>query len=237
VIFSLFSLRFFIIDIIAKVTYKFHNIKDNSITKSLINRKILTNFVYNLLIKLALNKNISSSSDFLQNFEKDKNVLLKTAQDAIFHKLAKRLVEITIEKYARYFNPLGLIDDTYRKILDYQYDDVTDLNGIYENLCVAYRYKHGDNQLEIIWDGRSHEEVYQDEWSIVFDSWVNDLTENHSLIKGVLQLTVFNEDKKNTFFIRNAIKGFINDYFEIKILKRNGIKRVVIKENKLRKAS
>lgn len=176
-------------------------------------------------------------SRFLQNFEKDKNTLLKMAQDAIFTHLTRRFVEITIEKYTQYFNPLGLVDDTYQQILDYQFENTEDMSGIYENLCVAYRYKYGNNQLEIIWDGRSQEQFYQDEWTSVFEKWINDLTENTSLIKGILQLTVFNDEKKNTFFIRNVIKGFVNDYFEIKILKRNGIKRVVLKEKKLKKAS
>ncbi|MDW3211378.1 MAG: hypothetical protein R8N23_15990 [Reichenbachiella sp.] len=174
---------------------------------------------------------------FLQSFEKDKNVLLKTAQDRIFSDLARRLVEMTIHKYSIHFNPLGLIDDTFQQILDYQYDNTNELEGIYENLCVAYRYKYGDNQLEIIWDGKSHEEKYEEEWGETFERWVNDLTENPSVIKGILHLTVFNENKKNLTFVRNAVKGLINDYFEIKILKRNGVKRVVLKERSLKKAS
>ncbi|SMD32672.1 hypothetical protein SAMN04488029_1022 [Reichenbachiella faecimaris] len=180
---------------------------------------------------------VINQTAFLQSFEKDKNVLLKTAQDQIFSDLAHRLVEITIEKYSIHFNPLGLVDDTFQQILDYQFGNIEELEGIYENLCVAYRYKYGDNQLEIIWDGKSHEEKYKEEWGQTFDRWARDLTENPSIIKGILQLTVFNEQKKNLTFVRNALKGLINDYFEIKILKRNGVKRVVLKEKMLKKAS
>jgi len=180
---------------------------------------------------------VINQAAFLQSFEKDKNVLLKTAQDQIFTDLAYRLVEITIQKYSVHFNPLGLVDDTFQQILDYQFEHIEELEGIYENLCVAYRYKYGDNQLEIIWDGKSHEEKYKEEWSETFDRWANDLTENPSVIKGILHLTVFNEAKKNLTFVRNAVKGLINDYFEIKILKRNGVKRVILKEKNLKKAS
>ncbi len=180
---------------------------------------------------------VINQSAFLQSFEKDKNVLLKSAQDQIFTELAHRLVEITIHKYSIHFNPLGLVDDTYQQILDYQFENLKELEGIYENLCVAYRYKYGDNQLEIIWDGKSHEEKYKDEWSDTFDRWVNDLTESPNVIKGILQLTVFNENKRNLTFVRNAVKGLINDYFEIKILKRNGVKKVILKEKLLKKAS
>ncbi|MEP2512660.1 MAG: hypothetical protein ABJH72_25015 [Reichenbachiella sp.] len=180
---------------------------------------------------------VINQTEFLQNFEKDKNVLLKVAQDQIFNDLARHLVEITIHKYSLYFNPLGLVDDTFQQILDYKFGNVEELEGIYENLCVAYRYKYGDNQLEIIWDGKSHEDKYKEEWKETFDRWSNDLTENPAVIKGILQLTVFNETKKNLTFVRNAIKGLINDYFEIKILKKNGIKRVFVKEKQLKKAS
>lgn len=174
---------------------------------------------------------------FLKSFEKDKNILLKNAQDEIFYHLAEKLVQVTIRKYSQYFNPLGLVDDTFQQILDYQNENDAELAGIYENLCVAYRYKYGDNQLEIIWDGKSHEEKYKDEWSETFEKWANDLTENPSIIKGILQLTVFNDSKKNISFVQNAIKGLINDYFEIKILKKNGVKRVFLKEKGLQKAS
>lgn len=176
-------------------------------------------------------------SGFLKNFEKDKNILLKMAQDQIFDNLAKRLVETTIRKYSQHFNPLGLVDDTFQQILDYEYQNVEELEGIYENLCVAYRYKYGDNQLEIIWDGKSHEDKYKEEWTETFNQWVNDLTDNPMIIKGILHLTVFNESKKNLTFVRNAIKGLINDYFEIRILKKNGVKKVFLKEKTLSKAS
>lgn len=182
-------------------------------------------------------KKIIDQSEFLQNFDKDKNTILKSAQSQATDVLTKRFVEIAINQYRVHFNPLGLIDDTVQQIMDYDFQNTIELNGLYENLSVAYRYKYGDNQLEIIWDGRSHEQKYVDDWSATFDEWVHGLTENPSMIKGILQLTVFNEEKRNLSFVRNALKGFINDYFEIKILMRNGIKRVVLKERKLKKAS
>lgn len=176
-------------------------------------------------------------SEFLQNFEKDKNTILKSAQNIAADVLTRRFTEIAIEQYGVHFNPLGLIDDTVQQIMNYGFENSDELKGLYENLSVAYRYKYGDNQLEIIWDGRSHEQKYIEDWSATFEEWVHDLTKNPSMIKGILQLTVFNEEHRNLSFVRNALKGFINDYFEIKILMRNGIKRVVLKERKLKKAS
>ena len=178
------------------------------------------------------------SAEFLQSFEKDRNILLKQAQEGLFNFLTGYMIKKTFDKYKIHFNPLGLVDSTYQRILDYDYDNKAELHGIYENLCVIYRYKHGDNQLEIIWDGRSHVDKYKEEWIETFDTWIDDLTNNTTFIKGILHLTALKEEGSNSVFIRNYIKAVINDHFEIKVLKRNGMKKVIIKEKpKLRRAS
>lgn len=178
-------------------------------------------------------------SDYLhlEYFEKDRNVILKTSQQSLFNFLAGYLVKVAIDQYKVLFNPLGLVDDTFQKILDYQFENTEVLREVYENLSVMYRYKHGDNQLEIIWDGTTHEEKYAADWTDTFEHWIKELTNNQFFTKAVLQLTVFNDKKSNTFFIQNSVKGMINDYFEVKILKRNGVKKVVIKNRMLKIAS
>lgn len=166
------------------------------------------------------------------SFEKDKNIILKAAQEVHFTELAELFVKKTIEKYRMLFNPLGLVDDTYQKIIDYPYDNTDQIKGIYDNLCVTYRYKNSDNQLEIIWDGTSQEEKYAQEWSEAFLRWVNELTNNPNFVKAILQLTVFNDGKRNLVFIRNTVKAIINEHFDIKIVTRNGIKKVAILQKK-----
>lgn len=178
------------------------------------------------------------SSEFLQNFSKDRNTILKKAQEELFNFLAGYMIKKSIDKYTLLFNPLKLVDSTYQKILDYDFEDKSKLSGIYENLSVIYRYKHGDNQLEIIWDGRSHEEKYKEDWINTFDLWIEELTNSATFIKGILHLTALSEDNSNPVFIQNYVKAVINDHFKIKVLKRNGVKKVVIKEKrKLKKAS
>ncbi|UXP32451.1 hypothetical protein N6H18_00480 [Reichenbachiella agarivorans] len=172
-----------------------------------------------------------------QSFEKDRNVILKAAQEVSFADLAQLFVEKTIEKYTELFNPLRLVDDTFQKIMDYPYDNTQEIKGIYDNLCVTYRYKNSDNQLEIIWDGSTQEEKYTKEWSETFLSWVNDLTNNPSFVKAILQLTVFNDGDRNLVFVRNSIKAIINEHFEIKILTRKGVKKVVVLKKKTKKAA
>lgn len=172
-----------------------------------------------------------------QSFEKDKNIILKAAQEVNFEKLSKLMASIVIDSYTTLFNPLGLVDDTYQRILDYQFDNTSELKGIYDNLGVAYRYKYGDNQLEIIWDGMSHEEKYAEEWSKTFKNWVNELSVNPNFVKGILQLSVFNDGDKNVIFVKNGLKAIINDFFEIKIVTRKGLKKVVVNKKVVKKAS
>lgn len=163
--------------------------------------------------------------------------MLKTAQEMCFENISNSFVSIVIENYKTLFNPLGLVDDTFKKILDYQFDNTFELKGIYENLCVAYRYKYGDNQLEIIWDGVTHEEKYSKEWTEICQAWISELSANPTFVKGVLQLTVFNDRDKNVVFIKNSLKAIINEFFEIKIITRKGLKKVVVRKKGLKKAS
>lgn len=173
---------------------------------------------------------------FLENFDRDRNIILKIAQNELFETLAKRLVEIVIEKYNQFFNPLGLIDSTYERILQYQFTDLSSLQEVYENLSVAYRFKYGDNQLEIIWDGTTHERKYAGDWQRVFEEWIDTLSNQPTFVKTVILLTALKEEDTNAFFLQNHLKGIVNDHFEMKVLKRNGVKRVVIK-TKLNKSA
>ena len=144
-------------------------------------------------------------------------------------KLSQLLFNSTIEAYQTLFNPLGLIDDTTEQIQSFDFDDQSLLEGIYENLSAIYRYQYGDSQLEIIWDGKSHHDKFTEDWTRVFCSWTKDLTTNRTFVKGILQLTVFNKGLRNSFFVSNYIKAIINEYFDLKVLKRNGRKRLYVK--------
>ena len=169
---------------------------------------------------------------FLENFDKDRNVILKKSQQSLFNILSGYLTKVAIDKYKIHFNPLGLVDETYQRILDYQYEFNENLKGIYENLSVVYRYRHGDNQLEIIWDGTSHEQKYKDEWVETYESWINELSDNATFVRSILQITALYQEDANIFFLQNYVKALLNEFFEVKVLKRNGVKRVVVQTKK-----
>lgn len=162
-------------------------------------------------------------------FKKDKNHILKEAQVQGTFSLCKLLFEKTIHSYDILFNPLGLEDSTTKKIKEFELTDNSSLDGIYENIAAIYRYQYGDTQLEIIWDGKTHHEKFLEDWSTAYSEWISDLCQNRTFIKGILHLTVFSEQKKNNFFVENSLKAIINEYFDLKVLTRNGIKKVYVK--------
>jgi hypothetical protein len=188
-----------------------------------------------------LNKNLSfvrnsfskriDSKYFISHFffKKDKNHILKESQVQGTFSLCKLLFEKTIGSYDTLFNPLGLEDSTTKNIKGFELKDNSNLEGIYENIAAIYRYRYGDSQLEIIWDGKTHHEKFLEDWSSIYEEWVTDLCQNRTLIKGILHLTVFSEQKKNNFFVENSLKAIINEYFDLKVLTRNGIKKVYVK--------
>ena len=93
-------------------------------------------------------------------FDKDKNYILKEAQLKTQDKLILELYNKTVDNYKIHFNPLGIVDSTVKEILQFRLESTATLEGIYENLSAIYRYKFGNAQLEIIWDGRSHLDTY-----------------------------------------------------------------------------
>jgi len=139
------------------------------------------------------------------------------------------LFERTTSSYDTLFNPLGLEDSTTKKIKAFELKDNSNLEGIYENIAAIYRYQYGDSQLEIIWDGKTHHEKFFEDWSNSYEEWIAELCQSKTFVKGILHLTVFSEQKKNNFFVENYLKAIINEYFDLKVLTRNGIKKVYVK--------
>ena len=93
-------------------------------------------------------------------FEQDKNSILRAAQGFVEPQLLKRWVEVAYKTYMLLENPLGLEDAFIIKLKGIKEYDYEFLQELYEILSAIYRYERGNNQLEIIWDGRSHYEVY-----------------------------------------------------------------------------
>jgi hypothetical protein len=157
-------------------------------------------------------------------FPLDKNYILKEAQDSRKEELLIALIEKVKRIYLTYHNPLGLEDDPILTIKNYKDNNTESLEYFYNALAGIYRFKFGNNQLELIFDGRSHYEKYQDDWAEMFDLWTNGFCHYEAFLKAVLEATVFSSGLNNLITITdNRMKAFITRYFEIRITKQRGL--------------
>ena len=95
-------------------------------------------------------------------FPLDKNYILRQAQTVMEEELLDQMVVELKASYTQLYNPLQLMDHTYRSILERNEFPRERIRVIYRQLCGIYRFRHGDNQLELLFDGRTHFEKFQE---------------------------------------------------------------------------
>lgn len=147
-------------------------------------------------------------------FEQDKNKILRASQGFVEPQLLNKWVEIARTTYKQSENPMGLVDSFMVRIDQITDFDTTFLREFYELLSVIYRYTIGDNQLEIIWDGRSHYEVYAENWSDKFIEWTSQLSVRPEVYRGILKACILKQ-QVNFKLHRYAIRRIILDHFSV----------------------
>src|SRR5210317_1798121 len=101
-------------------------------------------------------------------FPSDKNYLLLDAQLEQKDALLQYLVGYVKDYYLKNHNPLGLIDDTILEIQKSRNFPAEAFDEFYHDLAAIYRFKYGEVQLEILFDGISHDTKYINEWANFF---------------------------------------------------------------------
>ena len=139
------------------------------------------------------------------------------------------LVDYVKVEYLLKCNPLGLDDDTSRKVLTHEVSDVDQLREFYRVLSGVYRFLYyGDNQLTFIFDGRDDESKYKEEWSNTFRKWVKDFCRHDNFIRAVLELTVFYPEDYTPQMAGLRMSAFITRTFEVKLDPQKGLVRVKV---------
>lgn len=156
-------------------------------------------------------------------FPLDKNYILETAQVIQKDVLLFKLSEMVKESYLLRHNPMGLIDDTVLEIQNHELTGLSNLEEFYNNLAGVYRYKFGQNQLDLLFDGRDHLEKYKDDWQQEFQNWMNKFCVNPYFLKTILELTVFHKEGDNIELPLKRLNGYIHKHLEVKIHKNKGI--------------
>lgn len=157
-------------------------------------------------------------------FPADKNYLLKEAQQQSRRELQEWLYEEVLHCYLLFFNPLGLQDDTILKIQSVRKAELPMVEIFYHKLSVIYRYRHGSNQLEFPFDGRSHQEIYQETWSNTFRQWTREFCLKPAFLKLWIHTAVFHSH--DPFYVESAANRtrlLIEKHFNLKLDKRQGL--------------
>lgn len=159
-------------------------------------------------------------------FPLDKNYILEQAQLDNEERLVVYMINFVKAYYQANYNPLGLEDATMVKIKNHETSYTDRLSEFYKNLCGIYRFKHGNNQLEFLFDGADHYEKYVTDWKADFKKWLLEFCAKPNFIKAVLELTVFFPEDRKALLAENRMKTFIEQHFELKVYKYKGIVKV-----------
>lgn len=155
-------------------------------------------------------------------FPLDKNYILRQAQSLMEDHLLELMVFELKRSYTQLYNPLMLMDETYAKILDTHEFPKHRVRMIYRQLCGIYRYKNGDNQLELLFDGRTHLDKFKEDWTAQLVCWIRELGVYEPFVKNMLRMTLLFDTDTRAEWSENHCKAFINQHFDLKIVKRNG---------------
>ena len=152
-------------------------------------------------------------------FPRDKNYLLKEAQDSTKSLLLSYLFSTVKDAYFQKFNPLGLNDTISLKVKRSRRSDLDCLHEFYNSLAAIYRFKFGENQLQFLFDGRSHVDKYREDWTAAFHDWIEEFCGFNNFITGTLELTMILPSQRKSVLMANRMKAFLTDYFDLKIYK------------------
>jgi hypothetical protein len=149
-------------------------------------------------------------------FPQDKNYLLKTVQAFSKDYLLRRWAHLSFEAYMVCENPLGLQDTFTLGLQEKMLDGAHILGQAYDVLAAIYRYKQGDNQLEFIWDGRTHMEYYDEEWKKTFEAWAFQLCMQREVYRQVIR-AAFIDPRMGTDFLQASVRRTALAHFGVKL--------------------
>ena len=154
----------------------------------------------------------------------DKNYILKEAQLVLQDELIAWLAGFARTYYEQQYNPLGLVDSTVARIRQAEFTEEHLLQPFYEKLASVYRYKHGEVQLEFLFDGASHYQKYKEEWRATFKQWVLALFNKWLTLRAILEITVFKLHSEHQLqLINQRLQYYIEHHFAVRLYVYKGI--------------
>lgn len=139
-------------------------------------------------------------------FDQDKNYILKQAQYDFKAEALQIMIDIAIEDYLAKNNPLGLVDDFVLSLRNYKNPDKSFLYKPYQLLSAVYRLFNSDNQLTFLWDGRTHHEVFTDEWREAFTKWMHEFCLSSYMDRIIIKGAIINPGSNQSMLEAHLIK-------------------------------
>ena len=139
-----------------------------------------------------------------KSFEYDKNEILRSVQYEQRGLLMHLTISIAIDNFLKIENPLAIEDDFIRELKNKSKSDISFLNEFYRCAADIYRYGRSDNQLEFIWDGTPHAEIYRIAWHKYYQRLINDLAYHPFFNRLIIKSTVLNTSANRTL-LKNAL--------------------------------
>ena len=155
-------------------------------------------------------------------FRYDKNYLLRDAQECLRPRLLLYLCSQARHAYQQHFNPLGLLDSTTLRIRNTK-PSVDSLYHLYDALAAIYRYRNGSNQLELLFNGKTHLEQYHLDWSQCFAGWCKQLCADPAFVRLLLGVTILQPSKSQPSLTEQRLRSMVQEKFGLKVHKRLGI--------------
>jgi hypothetical protein len=149
-------------------------------------------------------------------FPTDKNHLLKTVQAFAKDRLLSTWTSEAYQGYLKAENPLGLEDDFTLFLKSKIQNAAFILEEAYDLMAAIYRLRHGDNQLSFMWDGRTHMEYYEEEWTHWFRQRTTVLCEQKDVYRVILKAALA-DHKTNTLFLKATLRRALLRYFQLKL--------------------
>lgn len=156
-------------------------------------------------------------------FQYDKNYLLREVQQELRSRLLLYLYSQGRKAFQQHFNPLGLEDSLSLRIRTAR-PSLHCLHDMYDALAAIYRYRHSSNQLELLFNGKTHQEQYHLDWSLCFAGWCQQLCADPVFVRLLLGITVLQPPKKNQpSLAEQRLRSLAQERFGVKVHKRRGI--------------
>jgi|TARA_B110000503_G_scaffold57182_1_gene91546 hypothetical protein len=172
----------------------------------------LNNYV--IKIKRAINQ-LPFSIMWHKSFESDKNEILRTVQYQQRGLLMRLTISSAIRNFLKIENPLAIEDDFIRELKNKRPVDISFLNEFYRHAADSYRYSRSDNQLEFIWDGTPHTEIYRIAWYKHYQKLINDLAYHPFFNRLIIKSTVINTNE-NRALLKTALIKIIKSHSRVK---------------------